>query len=392
GLGLLGLLTCGIANAAGCSVFGEDISPSRVELAKQFNTTAVVREGCEDAAAAFTQNRGFDIVLICADTPSNDTVALAGALARDRGTVVAIGAVGMDIPRKVYYEKELDFKISRSYGPGRYDPSYEEGGKDYPIGYVRWTEGRNMESFVELLAEKKLDVTPLISHRFPIEQAEEAYDLITGKKKEPFLGVLLSYDYESPRETGSRVTFSPREERTPVSTIKVGVLGAGNYANAVFLPAIQRSANADLVGIASASGLSASLAAKRFNFKFASSNEEEILQNPEINTVVLLTRHNQHARQVIAALQAGKNVYCEKPLAVTPEELDKIEEVLQGGNVPLLTVGFNRRFAPFGQLLHAYFAARSEPMHVSYRINAGFLPANHWLHDKQQGGGRIIGE
>ena len=392
GLGLLGLLACGIANAAGCAVFGEDISPVRVELAKKFNTTAVLREGCEDAAAAFTQNRGFDIVLICADTPSNDTVALAGTLARDRGTVVAIGAVGMDIPRKVYYEKELDFKVSRSYGPGRYDPSYEEGGKDYPIGYVRWTEGRNMESFIELLAQKRLDVSPLISHHFDIEKANEAYDLITGKTKEPFLGVLLTYDLSGPQADASRVLVNPSRANAPVSTIKVGVLGAGNYANAVFLPAVKYAGMADLVGIASASGLSASLAARRFGFQFASSKEDEILQNPDINTVVLLTRHQLHARQVITALRSGKNVYCEKPLALTAEELDGIEQVLKEEGVPLLTVGFNRRFAPFSQLLHRFFEQRGEPMHVSYRVNAGFLPANHWLHDPNQGGGRIIGE
>ncbi len=392
GLGLLGLLACGIANAAGCSVFGEDISPARVDLARKFNTTAVLREGCEEAAAAFTQNRGFDIVLICADTTSNDTVELAGILARDRGIVVAIGAVGMEIPRRTYYEKELDFKISRSYGPGRYDPSYEESGKDYPIGYVRWTEGRNMESFVQLLAEKRLDLSPLISHRFSIEQAGQAYDLITGKSKEPFLGVLLTYDTSVPQAAQSRIDMPSSTLRTPTSAVKVGVLGAGNYANAVFLPALKRSGMAELVGIASASGLSATLAARRFGFRFASSKEDEILSNPEINTVVVLTRHQLHSRQVIAALQAGKNVYCEKPLALTPEELDQVEEVMRSVKLPLLTIGFNRRFAPFGQLLQSYFAQRSEPMHVSYRVNAGFLPANHWLHDPAQGGGRIIGE
>ena len=392
GLGLLGLLACGIANAAGCDVFGEDISAERVELAKKFNATAVMREGCEEAAAAFTQNRGFDIVLICAETPSDDTVALAGALARDRGTVVAIGAVGMDIPRKVYYEKELDFKVSRSYGPGRYDPVYEEAGIDYPPGYVRWTEGRNMESFVELLAKRQLDVTPLITHRYPIEQADRAYDLITGKEHEPFLGVLLSYNLESPQEHVSTVSFPPSTDRARLTTIKAGILGAGNYANAVFLPAVKKSARAELVGIASASGLSASLAAKKFGFKFASSDENEILANAEINTVAVLTRHHLHARQVLDCLKSGKNVYCEKPLALNSDELQEIENALADEHSPQLMVGFNRRFAPFGKQLQQFFAQRAEPMIAHYRVNAGFLPANHWLHDVQQGGGRIIGE
>jgi predicted dehydrogenase/threonine dehydrogenase-like Zn-dependent dehydrogenase len=392
GLGLLGLLTCGIAHAAGCAVFGEDISQQRVELAKQFHATAFLREGCEEAAAAFTQNRGFDIVLICADTSSDDPVALAGALARDRGTIVAVGAVGMDIPRKPYYDKELTFKVSRSYGPGRYDPEYEEGGKDYPAGFVRWTEGRNMESFVELLAEKRLDVTPLITHRFEIERAAEAYDLITGKANEPFLGVLLKYDLESPREMSHRVEFPVMQNAQPVSTIKVGVLGAGNFANAVFLPAVKRAGKSELVGIASGSGLSASLAAKKFGFKFSSSDENEILSNQDVNTVILLTRHNLHARQVLTALAAGKNVYCEKPLAIHEAELQEIESVLLSGTSPLLTVGFNRRASPFGKQLQQFFAQRVEPMSVHYRVNAGYLPANHWLNDVNQGGGRIIGE
>ncbi len=392
GLGLLGLLTCGIAHAAGCAVFGEDISPSRVELARKFHTTAVLREGCEEAAAAFTQNRGFDIVLICADTPSDDPVALAGALARDRGTVVAVGAVGMNIPRKIYYEKELDFRVSRSYGPGRYDPSYEEGGKDYPIGYVRWTEGRNMESFVELLAENRLDVTPLITHRFEIDRAAEAYDLITGKTHEPFLGVLLKYDLESPMEQRPRIEFLTSAQIQPESKIKVGVLGAGNYANAVFLPAVKRAGGSELVGIASGSGLSASLSARRFGFKFASANESEILGNSDINTIILLTRHNLHARQVLTALNAGQHVYCEKPLAIRAEELEEIADFLKQGCPSLLTVGFNRRAAPFAVQLQQFFAGHAEPLSIHYRVNAGYLPANHWLNDINQGGGRIIGE
>ena len=391
GLGLLGLMTAGVAHAAGCKVFGVDISAERVALARQFGAESVTRSNCEEAAIAFTGGRGFDSVLICADTASNDTVELAGLLARDRGVVVAIGAVGMDIPRKIYYEKELDFKISRSYGPGRYDSSYEEGGKDYPFGYVRWTEGRNMEAFVDLLSSGQLDVKPLISHRFNIEKAADAYELITGKQHQPFLGVLLTYPEQPQIQLEKRVAF-PSVAITKPSTVTVNVLGAGNYANAVFLPAVKKSSNSVLRGIASASGLSASHAARRFGFQYASSSEEEVLKDPEANTLILLTRHNLHARQVMAALQAGKNVYCEKPLAIRSEELDEIEELLKKDSLPLLTVGFNRRFAPFSLKLAQFLSNRTEPLIIHYRVNAGFLPANHWLHDPKQGGGRIIGE
>ena len=390
GLGLLGLLAVQIADAAGCSVFGIDLDPKRVELARKFNCIAADRSDCESPALAFTDGRGFDHVLICADTHSNDPVELAGVLARDRGTVVAIGAFGMDIPRKVYYEKELVFKISRSYGPGRYDPQYEEGGVDYPAGYVRWTEGRNIQAFVELMANGKVDVKPLITHRFPIDEAEKAYELITGKLNEPFLGVLLTYPETMKLSHPRKVVF--HSTKSVESKLTVGVLGAGNYAQAVFLPAIAKTGGTILKGIASASGLSAAHAAQKFGFGFAASDENEILNNPEVNTVVILTRHNQHARQVLTALQNGKNVYCEKPLAITEEELQKIEDALNSDPKGMLTVGFNRRFAPFAVKLKDYLNQSPSPMVIDYRVNAGFLPANHWTQDPNQGGGRIIGE
>jgi len=391
GLGLLGLMSVGIAKAAGCAVFGIDLSPARVELARKLGATAVPREGCEESASAFTQGRGFDSVLICADTSSNDPIELAGLLARDHGTVIAVGAFGLNIPRKIYYEKELTFKVSRSYGPGRYDPRYEEGGVDYPYGYVRWTEGRNMQSFVDLLASGKLDVHPLISHRFEIDQADQAYELITGKTGQPFLGVLLTYPKKSSALPLKRRVDYP-EPTNDAAPVKVGVLGSGNYANAVFLPAVKKSGNAQLVGICSASGLSAQNAARKFGYGFASSTETDVLENAEINTVIVLTRHNQHTRQILAALKNGKNVYCEKPLALNEEELAAIEEQLQQPGCPLLTVGFNRRFSPFAVEMKKFFNPRSDSLHIHYRVNAGFLPTNHWLHDPQIGGGRIIGE
>ncbi|HEX7976704.1 MAG TPA: bi-domain-containing oxidoreductase, partial [Anaerolineales bacterium] len=402
GLGLLGLLAVQIAAAAGVRVLGIDLDARRVELARKLGVEAVLREQAVEAAQGFGRGRGCDAVLICADTPSADPVELAGIIARDRARVVATGAVGLQIPRKIYYEKELTFLNSRSYGPGRYDPAYEEGGHDYPIGYVRWTEGRNMEAFIDLLASGRVDARPLITHRYPIEQAPQAYELITGKLKEPFLGVLLTYPQaadqwvesagwkvKSLSQPAQPITSNPQPPVT--GQVSLGVLGAGGFANAVLLPAVRKNPAIELVGIISASGASAQHAASRFGFRYADSDEARILSDDQINTVAILTRHNLHARQVLAALAAGKHVFCEKPLALTAEELDEIKEKLPAHS-PLLTVGFNRRFAPLARRLHDFLDGRKEPLAAHYRVNAGFIPLNHWTQDPAQGGGRIIGE
>ncbi|MGC1376617.1 MAG: bi-domain-containing oxidoreductase [Anaerolineales bacterium] len=395
GLGLLGLLAAQIAAAAGCRVFGVDTNPERVALAHQFGISACSRQTALEQAPAFTVNRGFDVILICADTASNDPVELAGALARDRGRVVATGAVGLNIPRKIYYEKEINFINSRSYGPGRYDPSYEEHGHDYPPSYVRWTEGRNFETIVELLGSGKLKVEPLITHRFPIEQAPQAYEVITGKKKEPFLGVLLTYG-EKPEAKSKRIEFptARRSARTGGSApaVCLGVLGAGLYANATLLPAIQKIKDIELIGIASAAGLRAQHSGKKFGFAYASSDDDEILNNPDINAIAILTRHDNHAELVVRALQAGKHVFVEKPLALNSVQLSVISDQLSVSSEQLLTVGFNRRFAPLAQQLAAHFSTQNEPRYMHYRVNAGYIPLNHWTQDPAVGGGRIIGE
>lgn len=415
GLGLLGLLATGIANAAGCRVLGIDIDPRRVNLAQAMGGKGVWRQEAEEAARVFSDGRGVDVVLICADTPSSDPVELAGRISRDRARVVAIGAVGQTLPRRVYYEKELFFVNSRSYGPGRYDKNYEEGGQDYPLGYVRWTEGRNLEAFVDLLADGRLDVKPLISHHFPIEQADEAYRLISGERQEPFLGVLLTYgeapdrgQIETMVETAQPAVGEPstvlRATLGKVERVRLGVLGAGNFATAVLLPAIKKVEGIELIGVASSTGLSAQHAASRFGLRYATSQEGRILEDAEINTVAVLTRHNLHARQVLAALRAGKHVFCEKPLALTLDELRQIEVFYEdewlsdaqeagGARVkPMLMVGFNRRFAPLAQRLAEFLRGRQEPLVALYRVNAGYLPLSHWLHDPQVGGGRIVGE
>jgi predicted dehydrogenase len=394
GMGLLGLLTAQIASAAGCRVLGIDVDPAKLRLASSLGLEAAARQGAESTAQTFTSNRGFDAVIICAATSSNDPVELAGAIARDRGRVVATGAVGLNIPRKVYYEKELSFINSRSYGPGRYDPSYEENGVDYPIGYVRWTEGRNMESALQLMAEGKLKVQPLISHRIPIEDAAHAYEIITGKKKETFLGVVLTYSQEKvSSDPVSRVMFPKRltPDTGKLDTVNLGVLGAGAFANAVLLPAIQKAGDISLVGIASAGGMHAQVSGKKFGFQYATSADEEILNDPNINTVAILTRHDSHAELVIKALKAGKHVFVEKPLATTPGQLTKIEKSLRNTQYVLLT-GFNRRFSPLAESLSSFLLPRNEPLHVHYRVNAGYIPLNHWTQDETIGGGRIIGE
>lgn len=390
GLGLLGLITAKLVASAGCSVFGIDTNEARVRFARKVGFLTSSRTDAGKHASSYTQGRGFDAVLICADTSSSDTVTLAGEIARDRAHVISLGVVGIELPRKLYYEKELFFQVSRSSGPGRYDENYEEKGIDYPLGYVRWTEGRNMEAFVQLVAAGRLNVLDLITHRFPIEDANKAYDLITGKTNEQFLGVLITY--HPTKESRKTKILINDQTVTPLQDLVVGVLGAGNYANAVFLPTITSIGGCQLKTIVSATGTSAAFSAKKYHFRYASSSETDILDDPTINTVVILSRHNLHARQTIRALQSKQNVYCEKPLAITKKELSNIEAEIAQKRHPMLMVGFNRRFSPFGAEIKKFLENRNEPLYAHYRINAGALPLSHWQHDLQIGGGRIIGE
>jgi len=370
GLGLVGLLAAQIATAAGCNVLGIDLDAERIALASSLGLEAVRREKAIDSSAAFTlrqaqgtaANRGFDVILICADTSSNDPVELAGVIARDRARVVVTGAVGLDIPRKVYYEKELSFINSRSYGPGRYDTSYEEQGNDYPLGYIRWTEGRNFEAVLDLMSKDKLKVKPLITHRFPIEKATQAYDVITGKKKESFLGVLLTYP-EGKMKEERKVVF-PSIVNRKSSIVNLGVLGAGNFANAILLPALKKAGDIELVGIASSGGLHAQHSGKKFGFKYATSSDEEIINDPNINTVAILTQHNSHAELVVKALKAGKHVFVEKPLAINSKQLEQVNKLLISNIQSLLTVGFNRRFSPLAKTLSSFLFHRTEPLHA----------------------------
>lgn len=391
GLGLLGQLTVQMLKAAGCQVLGIDINPQRVELAREMGADDVcLNEAAVGRADLFTGGYGFDAVLITADTKSDEPVALAGELARDRGIVVAVGAVGMHIPRKVYYEKELDFRISRSYGPGRYDSEYEEKGHDYPYGYVRWTQQRNMAAFVQLLADGDVRVDPLITHRFSIEDAAAAYDLISGKTEERFLGVLLTYDTERAVESRVQLSSAPTGATSSQGGIQLGMIGAGNFANATLLPAMKDIENLSLTGIVSGSGLSASTSGTRFGFTYATSSYDDLLSDPQTNWVAITTRHNLHAEQTLAALKAGKDVFVEKPLAMNRAELVEIYKA--AGNERRIMVGFNRRFAPMVAEMDAFLKGRQRPLIGMCRVNAGAIPGNHWTQDPEIGGGRIIGE
>ncbi len=393
GLGLLGQLTLQILKAAGCCVLGMDISPERVELALRCQADAVSTSPSQfhDLCMQHSAGHGVDGVIVAAQTASNDPIELAGAIARNRAAVVALGTVSMDIPRRSFYEKELDFRVSRSYGPGRYDSAYEQKGIDYPIGYVRWTQTRNMEAFVKLLADRKINLRPLITHRFPIERAHEAYDLITRKTSEPSLGVLI--EYPEARNYDQRVEIASANRRiTSDKNIRLGFLGAGSFAIGTLLPAIEQAGGVEKIALAAANGSHARHAAVKFGFASCTSDEQEIFDNPDVSAMVIATRHHLHAHQVITALNAGKHVFCEKPLCLNATELGGIIDAHKRHRDRLLTVGFNRRFAPLSIRMKKFLALAGEPLVLHYRVNAGFLSSDHWLNDPQQGGGRIIGE
>jgi predicted dehydrogenase/threonine dehydrogenase-like Zn-dependent dehydrogenase len=394
GLGLLGQLAVQILNAAGCRVIGIDPAQERAELAAKLGALAVTASEAEfrDLCLRHSGGNGADAVLIAAETPSSGPVNLASDVARDRGVVVAVGTVGMELQRKLYYEKELEFRVSRSYGPGRYDAAFEQKGRDYPIGYVRWSETRNMEAFLQLLADGKLNLKPLITHSFAIENAGAAYELITGKTEEPHLGVVIRYPDEG---EGSRrlELVSRRAESSPQSQVRVGVLGAGNFAQGVLIPAIKVSSGAELVGLCASSGARAKSSAGKFGFGFCTTDEEEIYSDTSINTVVIATRHHLHAGQVVRALESGKHVFCEKPLCLSEEELEQIERAYaRRGGESRLMVGFNRRFAAMARQMKEFLVQTGGPFAMHYRINAGALPRDHWIQDPEHGGGRILGE
>ena len=390
GLGLIGLLTVQMLRAQGCRALGIDFDPTRLELARRFGAEVVNAgegEGVLARTAAFSRGAGVDAVIITASTKSNDPVSQAARMCRKRGRIVLVGVVGLELSRAEFYEKELTFQVSCSYGPGRYDPAYEEGGQDYPIGFVRWTEQRNFEAVLDLMASGALDISPLITHRFAIEDGETALALLTSGEQS--LGILLSYaqpQVDAPPARRVSLTSTPVK-----GTGTVGFLGAGNYAGRVLIPAF-KFAGAKLHTVVSGGGVSAVHFGKKFGFADAATDSAAVLDNPDIDTVVIATRHDAHASQVLAALRAGKHVFCEKPLCLTLNELAEIEAEAQARPARHLMVGFNRRFAPQIVKMKALLASLEQPKSIIITVNAGEIPPDHWTQDPAVGGGRIIGE
>jgi len=394
GLGLIGLLAVQILRANGCQVIGTDFDAEKLELARQFGAETIDLAAGQDPIAlteSLTRGRGVDAVLITASTKSNEPMAQAAQMCRKRGRVVLVGVVGLELSRADFYEKEISFQVSCSYGPGRYDPNYEEQGNDYPIGFVRWTEQRNFEAILELMSSGALNVKPLISHRFKLDDAPQAYELVsTGNP----LGVLLEYPQEEHTLQARTVNLAGKPTVNPSKAV-IGFIGAGNYASSVLVPAFADTP-ARLRSIASATGTSSVHVGKKHNIELATTDSEAMLNDPEITAVVVSTRHSSHARWVIDALNAGKHVFVEKPLALTTSELTNISETYkkstQQPTSPLLMVGFNRRYAPHAQTARRLLAQANQPCSMVMTVNAGAIPSDHWTQDIQSGGGRILGE
>ena len=389
GLGLVGQLTVQLLKANGCRVFGIDLDPARVDLALQLGAdeAQVSGDDLKTAVMKWTRGHGADAVLITAATDSNQPVELAGEVSRLKGRVVIVGMTGMEIPRQTFFTRELSLKISMSYGPGRYDPEYEERGHDYPFAYVRWTENRNIEAFLDLVAAKRIEVGSLITHRFAIDEAARAYELIAGETQQPYLGVVLSYDTE--RELARNVQLTERTA-SKQDAVRVGLIGAGSYVTAILLPQFKEQ-RADFRVVTTASGVSANNAGKKFGFARATSSADEVINDPEVNLVVIGTQHDLHAPLAQQSLEANRDVFVEKPLALNEDQLNAVLRSAQNSSGRLI-VGFNRRFSPLARKAKEFFAARSAPLSILYRVNAGRIPRDHWAHDLEKGGGRIIGE
>ncbi len=399
GLGLIGLMTVQLLRAHGCRVLGIDFDPGKLALARQFGAETVnLSAGADPVAAAvgFSRGRGVDAAIVTASTKSSEPMHQAALMSRKRGRIVLIGVTGLELSRADFYEKELTFQVSCSYGPGRYDPNYEEKGQDYPVGFVRWTEQRNFEAVLDMMADGRLDVKPLISHRFALDDAASAYELVSGKGQS--LGILLEYPTAeaAPADvlTGRTVTLAPAAA-SPQGKAAIGFIGSGNYATAVLIPAF-KAAGARLVSVVSAAGVSGVHAGRKFGFEKTSTDISSVLDDPAVNAVVIATRHDSHADLVCRALEAGKHVFVEKPLALKQDELARVETALEEAGSrdfkPLVMVGFNRRFAPQVQKMKSLLAGVSGPKSFVMTVNAGAIPPEHWTQDRETGGGRIVGE
>jgi predicted dehydrogenase len=400
-LGLIGLLTVQILRAAGCRVFGIDIAADKIQLGQKLGCAKSFLandEALDEKILDFTDGYGADATIVTAASSSNQPIEQAAEITRERGRVVVVGLTRMELPREPFYLKELDLRLSRSYGPGRYDKRYEDEGSDYPYAYVRFTERRNMISFLELVEGGQVQLDPLITHRFPIDEAVKAYELLHGAAKEPYLAILLEYS-----RTAAEIPRRIELRAAPLATEKIvlGVIGAGNYATANLLPVLRNNPAVSLGSVCTGSGITAANVAEKFGFAAADSDLETVMRNSD--ALLIATRHSEHAELVLRALRHGKPVFVEKPLAISEEQLQEIIDYLESsahGSLPadarapsaLLMVGFNRRFAPATELIHDHFSSVTGPRQVMIRVNAGAIPPDHWIQDSQTGGGRLIGE
>ncbi|HXE57618.1 MAG TPA: bi-domain-containing oxidoreductase [Gemmatimonadales bacterium] len=396
GLGLIGSLTVQLLRANGCRVIGIDRDPGRLALAARFGAEPVDGGAGDPAEAvlAMTGGIGADAVLLTLASRSDEPVHQEAVMSRKRGRIVLVGVTGLRLRRDDFYKKELSFQVSCSYGPGRYDPVYEDQARDYPLPYVRWTEQRNFEAVLSLMARGAVDPLPLVTHRFPFDEAPRAYDLIASP--EPSLGVILGYPDRGGRPPAAEARVIRRAAAAPVPAASApasgtaGVIGAGSFAVRTLLPAM-RAAGFRLRGIASGGGASGAVAGEKFGFELVATDVDALLGDPAIDTVFVLTRHDSHARLALRALEAGKHVFVEKPLALRPEDLDALEEAAARTG-RLLTVGFNRRFAPLAQEARTLLRGRAGPLALVLTVNAGAIPRDHWTQDPEAGGGRIVGE
>lgn len=398
GLGLIGQLCVQLLRAHGCRVMGVDFAAHRLALARRFGAEVVDLSAGDDPVAramAFSRGRGVDAVVVAAATDSSEPIHQAALMCRKRGRIVLVGVTGLELTRADFYEKELSFQVSCSYGPGRYDTKYEEEGVDYPLGFVRWTAQRNFEAVLDVMASKGLDVVPLITHRFAIERATEGYELLS-RPDVSSLGIVIEYPNQPTADSLARTIVLNTRAEFPVTSraLRVAFIGAGNYAGRILIPAFA-AGGARLVGVASASGVTAAHCASKFGFARATTDPETLNISADVDAIVVATRHDSHARFVVRALQAGKHVFVEKPLAITAPELDSVAAAWNAGDVgkrPILMVGFNRRFAPHVVKMKALLASVTEPKSLVLTVNAGAIPSGHWTRDREIGGGRIIGE
>lgn len=399
GLGLIGLLAVQLLRAHGCRVLALDFDQKKLELARKFGAEVVDLAAGQDplkAAELYSRGRGVDAVIITASTISNEPMHQGALMCRKRGRIVLVGVTGLELSRDDFFKKELTFQVSASYGPGRYDPNYEEKGQDYPVGFVRWTEQRNFEAVLDMMAEGRIDVTPLISHRFEIAEAEQAYALVAGSSSS--LGILLQYPGFLIDTAARTVDVAPRSDtRAPLASAPgISVIGSGNYATSVLIPAFKQ-AGARLRSVASGAGVSGLHSARKFQFEETTTDTERLFSDAQTDALVITTRHDSHARYVLKAIECGKHVFVEKPLCLTLDEQDEIESAIavrkaSGAVVPTLMVGFNRRFAPQVVRIKQLLDATMGPKSFVMTVNAGVIPADHWTQDLDVGGGRIVGE